>query len=216
MRSAKPLWRRISAPSRPRRRKSPPSASAKTAAFCSGIGSAGVTRSGRRSGFRSPSASARKISRIFCAAAKTSTNISSTAPLAENIPVLMALIEIWYRDFWDYAAQAVIPYDQRLARFPAYLQQLEMESNGKSVDLAGEAIETPTGAVIFGEPGTNAQHAFFQLLPSRHGDRAGRFSARRRASSQAIRRNIICSSPIASRKARPCFAAARRPRSKRN
>jgi glucose-6-phosphate isomerase len=86
------------------------------------------------------------------------------APFAENIPVLMALIEIWYRDFWDYAAQAVIPYDQRLARFPAYLQQLEMESNGKSVDLAGEAIETPTGAVIFGEPGTNAQHAFFQLF----------------------------------------------------
>lgn len=86
------------------------------------------------------------------------------APLAENIPVLMALIEIWYRDFWDYAAQAVIPYDQRLARFPAYLQQLEMESNGKSVDLLGEPIETPTGAVIFGEPGTNAQHAFFQLF----------------------------------------------------
>jgi glucose-6-phosphate isomerase len=86
------------------------------------------------------------------------------APLAENIPVLMALIEIWYRDFWDYAAQAVIPYDQRLARFPAYLQQLEMESNGKSVDLAGAPIETPTGAVIFGEPGTNAQHAFFQLF----------------------------------------------------
>ncbi|MEJ0050369.1 MAG: glucose-6-phosphate isomerase [Methylovirgula sp.] len=86
------------------------------------------------------------------------------APLAGNIPVLMALIEIWYRDFWDYATQAVIPYDQRLARFPAYLQQLEMESNGKSVDLAGEPIETSTGAVIFGEPGTNAQHAFFQLF----------------------------------------------------
>jgi glucose-6-phosphate isomerase len=86
------------------------------------------------------------------------------APLAENVPVLMALIEIWYRDFWDYAAQAVIPYDQRLARFPAYLQQLEMESNGKSVDLGGEPIETPTGPVIFGEPGTNAQHAFFQLF----------------------------------------------------
>jgi glucose-6-phosphate isomerase len=84
--------------------------------------------------------------------------------LAGNIPVLMALIEIWYRDFWDYAAQAVIPYDQRLARFPAYLQQLEMESNGKSVDLTGKPIETPTGAVIFGEPGTNAQHAFFQLF----------------------------------------------------
>ncbi len=86
------------------------------------------------------------------------------APLARNIPVLMALIEIWYRNFWDYTAQAVIPYDQRLARFPAYLQQLEMESNGKSVDLAGTQIESATGAILFGEPGTNAQHAFFQLL----------------------------------------------------
>jgi glucose-6-phosphate isomerase len=86
------------------------------------------------------------------------------APLTENVPVLMALIEIWYRNFWNYAAQAVIPYDQRLARFPAYLQQLEMESNGKSVDLLGERIESATGAVLFGEPGTNAQHAFFQLF----------------------------------------------------
>ncbi|WP_297295409.1 glucose-6-phosphate isomerase [uncultured Methylovirgula sp.] len=86
------------------------------------------------------------------------------APLAANIPVLMALIEIWYRDFWDYAAQAVIPYDQRLARFPAYLQQLEMESNGKSVDLAGAPLDIETGPIIFGEPGTNAQHAFFQLF----------------------------------------------------
>jgi glucose-6-phosphate isomerase len=87
-----------------------------------------------------------------------------SAALEQNIPALMALIEIWYRDFWNYAAQAVIPYDQRLARFPAYLQQLEMESNGKSVDLAGAPLERPTGPVIFGEPGTNAQHAFFQLF----------------------------------------------------
>ncbi len=86
------------------------------------------------------------------------------APLAENVPVLMALIGIWYRNFWGYAAQAVIPYDQRLARFPAYLQQLEMESNGKSVDLCGEPIEGMTAPVLFGEPGTNGQHAFFQLF----------------------------------------------------
>ncbi len=86
------------------------------------------------------------------------------APLERNVPVLMALIAIWYRNFWDYAVQAVIPYDQRLARFPAYLQQLEMESNGKSVDLAGDIVESATGPVIFGEPGTNAQHAFFQLF----------------------------------------------------
>jgi glucose-6-phosphate isomerase len=85
-------------------------------------------------------------------------------PLARNIPVLMALIEIWYRNFWDYAVQAVIPYDQRLRRFPTYLQQLEMESNGKSIDLAGTPIESATGPILFGEPGTNAQHAFFQLF----------------------------------------------------
>ncbi len=85
-------------------------------------------------------------------------------PLACNVPVLMALIGIWYRNFWDYVVEAVIPYDQRLRRFPAYLQQLEMESNGKSADLAGAPIESATGAILFGEPGTNAQHAFFQLL----------------------------------------------------
>ena len=88
----------------------------------------------------------------------------TSAPLDRNVPVLMALIGIWYRNFWDYAGHGVIPYDQRLKRFPAYLQQLEMESNGKSVDLLGERIESETGAVLFGEPGTNAQHAFFQLL----------------------------------------------------
>jgi glucose-6-phosphate isomerase len=86
------------------------------------------------------------------------------APLDRNVPVLMALIGIWYRNFCDYAGHAVIPYDQRLKRFPAYLQQLEMESNGKSVDLSGERIESATAAVLFGEPGTNAQHAFFQLF----------------------------------------------------
>lgn len=87
-----------------------------------------------------------------------------SAPLERNVPVLMALIGIWYRNFWDYAAHAVIPYDQRLARFPAYLQQLEMESNGKSVLLDGESSEGATGPILFGEPGTNGQHAFFQLL----------------------------------------------------
>jgi glucose-6-phosphate isomerase len=86
------------------------------------------------------------------------------APLNRNIPVLMALLGIWYRDFWGYAAHAVIPYDERMARFPAYLQQLEMESNGKSVDLSGTRVRYETAPVIFGEPGTNGQHAFFQML----------------------------------------------------
>jgi glucose-6-phosphate isomerase len=86
------------------------------------------------------------------------------APLDRNVPVLMALLAIWYRDFWGCAAQAVIPYDERMARFPAYLQQLEMESNGKSVDLSGRRVGYETAPVVFGEPGTNGQHAFFQML----------------------------------------------------
>jgi glucose-6-phosphate isomerase len=88
----------------------------------------------------------------------------TTAPLAQNMPVLMALLGIWSRNICGYAAQAVIPYDQRLARFPAYLQQLEMESNGKSVTLDGAPIAGGTAPVVFGEPGTNGQHAFFQLF----------------------------------------------------
>jgi glucose-6-phosphate isomerase len=86
------------------------------------------------------------------------------APLETNIPMLMGLLSVWNRDVLGYAAQAVIPYDQRLGRFPAYLQQLQMESNGKRVRRDGSAVERPTGAVIWGEPGTNGQHAFFQLL----------------------------------------------------
>ena len=85
-------------------------------------------------------------------------------PLQDNIPVLMGLLGIWYRNTWDYAAHAVIPYDQRLARFPAYLQQLDMESNGKSVTRDGEPVAMATAPVIWGEPGTNGQHAFFQML----------------------------------------------------
>ena len=86
------------------------------------------------------------------------------APLERNIPVLMGLIGIWHRNIWGFCAHAVIPYDQRLARFPAYLQQLDMESNGKSAHFDGRPVEHATGPVIFGEPGTNGQHAFFQLL----------------------------------------------------
>jgi glucose-6-phosphate isomerase len=86
------------------------------------------------------------------------------SPLDCNIPVLMALLGIWYRDIWGFGAHAVIPYDERMARFPAYLQQLEMESNGKSVDLSGARVRYETAPVVFGEPGTNGQHAFFQML----------------------------------------------------
>ncbi|MDR0592284.1 MAG: glucose-6-phosphate isomerase [Bifidobacteriaceae bacterium] len=87
-----------------------------------------------------------------------------TTPFGRNVPVLMGLINIWYVDFWDAHAHAVLPYSQYLARFPAYLQQLTMESNGKSVRWDGSPVTTSTGEVFWGEPGTNGQHAFYQLL----------------------------------------------------
>ncbi|TPL58866.1 glucose-6-phosphate isomerase [Mesorhizobium sp. B2-4-2] len=87
-----------------------------------------------------------------------------TAPLAKNLPVLLGLVGWWHRVVCKYPARAVIPYDQRLSRLPAYLQQLDMESNGKSVTLDGGPVATPTGPLVWGEPGTNGQHAFFQLL----------------------------------------------------
>ena len=86
------------------------------------------------------------------------------APLQANIPALMGLLSIWNRDVLGFASQAVIPYDQRLGRFPAYLQQLQMESNGKRVQVDGSAAQASSGPVVWGEPGTNGQHAFFQLL----------------------------------------------------
>jgi glucose-6-phosphate isomerase len=87
-----------------------------------------------------------------------------TAPLAQNLPVLMGLLCVWYGDFFDAQTVGVMPYDQYLKRFPAYLQQLTMESNGKHVTLAGDRVEYDTGAVYWGEPGTNGQHSFYQLI----------------------------------------------------
>ena len=87
-----------------------------------------------------------------------------TAAFEKNLPVLMGLLGIWNRNFLGMDSLAVLPYDQRLHRFPAYLQQLEMESNGKGVTLEGEAVSYDTCGVIWGEPGSNAQHSFFQLL----------------------------------------------------
>ncbi|MEA2060436.1 MAG: glucose-6-phosphate isomerase [Thermodesulfobacteriota bacterium] len=86
------------------------------------------------------------------------------APLKENIPVLMALISIWYINFFNARTEAVLPYDQCLDRFPAYLQQAVMESNGKTASRDGQAVTYPTGPVVWGEPGTNGQHAFYQLI----------------------------------------------------
>lgn len=87
-----------------------------------------------------------------------------TTDFENNIPVLMGLLGIWYRNFYDASSYAILPYSQYLDRFPAYLQQGDMESNGKSVDRAGEFIDYQTGAIIWGEPGTNGQHAFYQLV----------------------------------------------------
>jgi glucose-6-phosphate isomerase len=87
-----------------------------------------------------------------------------SAPLEQNMPVLMGLLGIWYGNFFGASSTAVLPYDQYLHRFPAYLQQLEMESNGKSVDRDGNAVGYDTGMVVWGEPGTNGQHAFYQLI----------------------------------------------------
>ena len=87
-----------------------------------------------------------------------------TAPLEENMPVIMALIGIWYNNFFDVATHAILPYDQGMSRFPAYLQQADMESNGKFICRDGQRIQYKTGPVIWGEAGTNGQHAFYQLI----------------------------------------------------
>jgi glucose-6-phosphate isomerase len=87
-----------------------------------------------------------------------------TAPPARNLPVLMGLLAVWYGDFFDAQSAGVMPYEQYLKRFPAYLQQLTMESNGKHVTLDGTEVDYQTGAVYWGEPGTNGQHSFYQLI----------------------------------------------------
>lgn len=87
-----------------------------------------------------------------------------TTPLAQNVPALLGLIGIWYRNVLGFATHAVLPYAQDLDRFAAYLQQLDMESNGKQVRLDGSPVDTDTGPIVWGEPGTNGQHAFYQLL----------------------------------------------------
>ena len=87
-----------------------------------------------------------------------------TAKPAENMPMLLALVGLWHNQVCGYHTRAVLPYDNRLARLPAYLQQLEMESNGKSVAMDGSALDVPSGPIVWGEPGTNGQHAFYQLI----------------------------------------------------
>jgi glucose-6-phosphate isomerase len=88
----------------------------------------------------------------------------ATEPLATNLPVQLGLLDVWYRNFHGFTSRSVAPYHQGLKRLPAYLQQLEMESNGKCVDLEGQALNLGTSPVVWGEPGTNGQHAYFQML----------------------------------------------------
>ena len=87
-----------------------------------------------------------------------------TAPFDRNLPVLMGLLSIWYNNFFGAQTVAVLPYEQYLKRFPAYLQQLTMESNGKSVTRNGKSVDYQTGPIYWGEPGTNGQHSFYQLI----------------------------------------------------
>ena len=100
----------------------------------------------------------------FLAGARAMDRHFRTTPFLCNLPVLMALVGVWHRNVCGYSSRAVLPYDQRLSRLPAYLQQLDMESNGKGVTKDGKALLRETGPVVWGEPGTNGQHAFYQLL----------------------------------------------------
>jgi len=102
--------------------------------------------------------------RAFLAGAHAMDRHFAEAPLADNLPVQLGLLDVWYRNFHGFTSRSVAPYHQGLKRFPAYLQQLEMESNGKCVDMAGQALPYGTSPVVWGEPGTNGQHAYFQML----------------------------------------------------
>jgi glucose-6-phosphate isomerase len=102
--------------------------------------------------------------REFLAGFHTIDEHFRSAPFDANLPALLGLIGLWYDDFFGAETVAILPYSQNLGRFPAYLQQLDMESNGKSVDLGGRAVPVPTGPIVWGQPGTNGQHAFYQLI----------------------------------------------------
>jgi glucose-6-phosphate isomerase len=98
------------------------------------------------------------------AGARTMDQHFRTTPIEENMPMMLALLGVWYNNFFGAQSQAILPYDNRLDRFPAFLQQLQMESCGKGVRWDGKPVKCDTGQVIWGEPGNNAQHSFYQLL----------------------------------------------------
>jgi glucose-6-phosphate isomerase len=102
--------------------------------------------------------------REFLAGAHAMDEHFRTAAMARNLPVRLGLLDVWYRNFYGFSSRSIAPYSSALRRLPAYLQQLEMESNGKRVDMSGEALPFETSPVLWGEPGTNGQHAYFQML----------------------------------------------------
>jgi glucose-6-phosphate isomerase len=113
------------------------------------------------------------------------------APLRDNLPVLLALTGIWNQNQLGTTSHAVLPYDGRLARFPAYLQQLEMESNGKGVTRDGQPVQWSTGSILWGEPGSNAQHSFFQLLHQGTAQFSADFIAPVEGSSAAVDQHLV-------------------------
>ncbi len=159
---AAPTPRGISSPPPPTCRPRPSSASAPPSA--SGTGSAGAIRCGPPSGCRSRWRSGRSTFVRLLAGAHAMDDHFAQAPLEKNLPVLLGVLDVWYRNFHGFTSRSVAPYHQGLKRLPAYLQQLEMECNGKRVDLDGPAAALRHLPVVWGEPGTNGQHAYFQML----------------------------------------------------
>ena len=111
-----------------------------------------------------------------------------TAPAEPNAPLLLGLLGVWYGDFFDAQSHAVLPYSHYLSKFTAYLQQLDMESNGKSVDRDGKPVDWQTGPVVWGTPGTNGQHAYYQLHPPGHQADPGGLHRLRQAGRRAAAR----------------------------
>ncbi len=153
-----------SSPSPPTPSRSPSSGSTPPTCSGSGTGWAAATPWTRPSASRPWWPSARSSSASCWPGSTQMDEHFRTAPLAQNLPVLMGLLAVWYVDFFGAQTIGVMPYDQYLKRFPAYLQQLTMESNGKHVTLDGTVVDYQTGPVYWGEPGTNGQHSFYQLI----------------------------------------------------
>ena len=163
-RTTRPTSRSTSSRSPPTKPRCGHSASHQIRCSCSGTGSAAATRCGPRSVFRSRSRSDSLASRRCSAAPLRSMSTSEPRRSSRTSRSSLGLVGVWYASVLGVDAHAVLPYEQLLHRLPAYLQQLDMESNGKGVDRQGHPATMGTGPIVWGEPGTNGQHAFYQLL----------------------------------------------------